>query len=136
MNATAVGRRRGILILTALVVTFIVVRLWLWFTPDADFDLGTYNIHHLYTGLILLSVTGLPLMVDLRRNRWLDLCCIGFGAGLSLALDEVIYLIATDGSNASYWLPASVWGGIVVVGLSVVYLGVLIIARGKPDQDR
>ena len=45
-----------------------------------------------------------------------------FGAGLALSLDEVVYLIATDGSNASYLLPVSFWGGVVVVGLGVAWV--------------
>jgi len=55
-----------------------------------------------------------------------------FGAGLSLALDEWVYLIATDGSNASYLLPVSLRGGMVMVGLAVAYVAILyMISRDK-----
>jgi hypothetical protein len=51
---------------------------------------------------------------------------------LALALDEWVYLIATDGSNASYLLPVSLKGGIVMVGLAAVYIAVLYLAsRGR-----
>ena len=58
-----------------------------------------------------------------------------FGIGLSLALDEWVYLITTDGSNASYLLPISLWGGIIVVGLTGVYIIVLGFL-GTRDQGR
>jgi hypothetical protein len=45
--------------------------------------------------------------------------------GLSLALDEWVYLIATDGSNASYLLPVSFWGGVIVVGAATLYAAIL-----------
>ena len=51
----------------------------------------------------------------------LDVALLVFGAGLAMALDEWVYLIATDGTNASYLLPVSLWGGIVVTGLACVY---------------
>ena len=50
-----------------------------------------------------------------------------FVLGLGLALDEWVYLIVTDGSNASYLLPISFWGGVVVVGLAIGYVIVLAL---------
>jgi hypothetical protein len=57
-----------------------------------------------------------------------------FGSGLSLALDEVVYLIATDGSNASYLLPVSFWGGVIVVGLGPAWLVVVGWSGGGKGQ--
>ncbi len=39
-----------------------------------------------------------------------------------MVLDEVIYLIATDGSNASYLLPISLWGAVSLIGLTTVFV--------------
>jgi hypothetical protein len=52
-----------------------------------------------------------------------------FGIGLALALDEWVYLIVTDGTNASYLLPVSFWGGLAAVSAAVAYA--LIVARGS-----
>lgn len=103
------------------------------FRPDADFNVAGYNIHHLYTGLLILTACGIPLVLGVRQSRLGDWLTAGFGVGLSLALDEWVYLIATDGSNASYLLPVSFWGGVVVVGAAVVYAAILTIrsARGR-----
>jgi hypothetical protein len=115
-------RRRATLILVSLVATFVVVRFAMWLSPDRDFNIAGYNIHHLYTGLLLATAAGIPLVLRPGRSRLLDAASLLFGAGLSLALDEVVYLIATDGSNASYLLPVSFWGGVVVVGLGAAWL--------------
>ena len=121
-------RRRAKLILGALLLTFVVVRLALWRSPDSDFDVAGYNIHHLFTGVLMATVAGIPLVLRPGRSRVLDAACLVFGAGLALSLDEVVYLIATDGSNASYLLPVSFWGGVVVVGLGAAW--VLVVGWG------
>jgi hypothetical protein len=124
-------RRRARLVLGSLLVTFAVVRLAMWRSPDADFDFGGYNIHHLFTGVLLATAAGVPLVLRSGRSRGLDLACLVYGAGLALALDEVVYLIATDGSNAAYLLPVSFWGGVVVVGLGALW----VLAAGWGGRD-
>ena len=89
-------RRRAGLILASLLLTFVVIRLAMWRSPDSDFGLAGYNIHHLFTGVLLSAAASIPLILRPGRSRGLDLACIAFGAGLSLALDEVVYLIAND----------------------------------------
>jgi hypothetical protein len=130
-------RHRARLILASLLVTFVVVRLAMWRSPDSDFDIAGHNIHHLFTGVLLATAGAIPLVLRRSRSRGLDLACIVFGVGLSLALDEVVYLIATDGSNASYLLPVSFWGGVVVVGLGALWI-VLVGwgGRGSGGSDR
>jgi peptidoglycan/LPS O-acetylase OafA/YrhL len=125
-------RRRARIVLGSLVATFIIVRLALWRSPDSDFEIAGYNIHHLFTGVLLATAGGVPLALRPGRSRGLDVACLSFGAGLALALDEVVYLIATDGSNASYLLPVSFWGGLVVVGLGVLW--VLVVGWGGRDS--
>jgi hypothetical protein len=123
-------RRRARLILASLLLTFLVVRLALWRSPDSDFDVAGYNIHHLFTGLLIAVAAGIPLVLRAGHSRGLDVACVLFGVGLALALDEVVYLIATDGSNASYLLPVSFWGGVVVVGLGALWIALVGWRRG------
>lgn len=125
--------RRAKLIVSALVATFIVTRSLLSISPNSDFDVAGYNIHHLFTGLLLITAGAIPLAVFPRSSRLTDIASIGFGAGLALALDEWVYLIATDGSNASYLLPVSLRGGVLMVGLAALYILVLFLAsRERP----
>ena len=125
-------RRRATLILVSLMATFVVVRCAMWLSPDSDFNIAGHNVHHLYTGLIVATVAGIPLILRPGLSRGVDVACVAYGAGLSLALDEVVYLIATDGSNASYLLPVSFWGGVVFVLLG----GGWVVAVGWRTSGR
>ena len=114
--------------LVSLALTFVALRVTMALSPDSDFDVAGYNVHHLFVGVALIVVAGVPLSLISGRGHWIDLAAVLFGSGLSLALDEWVYLIATDGSNASYLLPVSFWGGVVAVGLACLYVGALLRA--------
>jgi hypothetical protein len=124
-----VVRRNGVLLLLSMGLTFVVLRAALHHSPDSDFNVGSYNIHHLFTGLVLIALGGIPLAIFRGSTRWLDAALLLFGCGLGMALDEWVYLIATDGSNASYLLPVSFWGGVLVVGLAGLYAVALVWQR-------
>ena len=125
--------RRARIIAAFLVGTFVVIRIMLHRSPESDFDIAGYNIHHLFTGLLLVTAAGIPLALFPGRSLALDAAAAVFGTGLSLALDEWVYLIATDGTNASYLLPVSLRGGIVMIALATLYIAVLyMVSRKKP----
>lgn len=124
-------RRNALLLIVAIALTFSILRILLHQSPDSDFNVGQYNIHHLFTGLLLITAGGVPLAVFRGSTRRLDLALVVFGAGLGMALDEWVYLIATDGSNASYLLPVSFWGGLAAVGLACAYAAGFWIGRGR-----
>lgn len=123
------------LLLASIVIPFVVLRLVLHNAPDIDVNVGAYNIHHLYTGLLLITLGGIPLALFQGRGRLLDAAVICFGVGLSMALDEWIYLIVTDGSNASYLLPVSLWGGVAFIGLATLYTIVLWLKARSFGED-
>lgn len=123
-------RGRAPLVLGALVGTFVLTRLYLHARPYSNFDVAGYNVHHLFTGLVLLAAAGIPLVLSARRTRFLDGCALVFGAGLALCLDEWVYLIATDGSDEAYLLPVSLWGGVVMVGLAAGYVLAIWLSHG------
>jgi hypothetical protein len=120
-------------ILASLVGTFAVVRVALGLSPNSDFDVAGHNVHHLFTGLLLIVAGGVPLAIHHARSRWMTAACVTFGCGLALALDEWVYLIVTDGSNASYLLPVSFRGGAVMVGLAAAYI--LWLVRGARRDE-
>jgi len=122
-----INSQRALLLGVALLVSFLVLRAYLHNSPGTNFNVGAYNIHHLFTGLLLITVGAFPLMLFHGNNRALDLSAIVFGAGLGMALDEWVYLITTDGSDESYLLPISLWGGAVMVALALAYLIVLVL---------
>jgi len=126
---------RARLLVASMLSTFVFIRVLMWISPDADFNVAGYNIHHLYPGLLLAVAGGIPLILWSQRSRATDLACLTFGCGLSLALDEWVYLIVTDGSNAAYLLPVSFWGEAILVALACLYAALLSLpAREGPSR--
>jgi hypothetical protein len=112
-------------------VTFAVLRTALHLSPDSDANVLGYNVHHLFTGLVLVTLAGIPLVVGAAEGRVADALVIVFGCGLAMALDEWVYLIVTDGSNASYLLPVSFRGGVACVGLACGYAALVGWRSGR-----
>src|SRR5438093_12048569 len=94
-----VSYRRVLLTVGSMLIRFVTLRVYLHFSPNTDLNIGPYNIHHLYIGLLLILLGGVPLAIFQGHGRALDLATIVFGVGLSMALDEWVYLITTDGTN-------------------------------------
>jgi hypothetical protein len=105
----------------AIAVTFLVMRAYLHWSPNTDFDVGGYNVHHLFSGVLLIAVCGIPAVSVPLSPRARAIAIAGFGAGLAMALDEWVYLIATDGTNAAYVQPLSLISGALMVGLACGY---------------
>jgi hypothetical protein len=125
-----------VLLLASMLLPVVVLRLALHASPDQDFDVAGYNVHHLFTGLLLVTLGGVPLALFDSGGLRRDLAVACFGVGLGLALDEWVYLIATDGSNASYLLPVSLWGAVTMLALAVAYAGALVLlARYLPSRN-
>jgi hypothetical protein len=127
-------RKNGIVLLCSMSLTFAILRVYLHFSPDTDLNIGRYNVHHIFTGLLLIVAGGIPLAILDASTRLLEPARWIFGAGLGMALDEWVYLIATDGSNASYLLPVSFWGGVVVIGLALAYTATLMLLSKRDDR--
>ncbi|MFQ5569718.1 MAG: hypothetical protein ACE5G0_08580 [Rhodothermales bacterium] len=130
----ALDMRRVGLVLASLIVPFLLLRLSLYISPDTDFTVAGYNIHHLFTGLLLITIGGVPLALFRGASRLLDVAAILFGVGLSLALDEWVYLIATDGSNAAYLLPVSFWGGLIMISIATLYVLLLVLIGRRHNR--
>lgn len=130
-----VVKRNAILLILSIGLTVIALRIALHNSPDADFDVAGYNIHHLFTGLVLIALGGIPLAIFRSTSRAMASAIVVFGVGLGMALDEWVYLIATDGSNASYLLPVSLYGSVVVVVLACLYAFGLAMVRLLSGRD-
>ena len=120
MTDRTAARRHTLLFVAALVCTFAGLRLWLNVTPNADFNVMGYNIHHLFTGIVIVTATAIPLAIGVEAGRARNVLVAGLGVGLGLVLDEWVYLIVTPGTNADYLLPVSFRGGVVMIALGVL----------------
>lgn len=110
----AQGKRARLLAVSVL-VTFAVMRAYLHTFPNTDLVVAGYGVHHLFTGLILITLGGIAAALLPHSSVLSSIAVVTFGVGLSLALDEWLYLIVTDGTNQSYLLPVSFWGGLAAV---------------------
>ena len=129
-DTTAVpASRRLAIFLVALLGTFVVTRFSLVLRPNADFNVAGYNIHHLFTGFLIATACAIPLALIETRRRITELLVFGLGVGLSLGLDEVVYLVVTDGSNAAYLTRPSWIGGVAFVVLAAIYAAVITRRR-------
>ena len=136
-RVTPAARRRNVVdLLASMIGTVALLRAWLSITPNADFTVRGVNIHHLYSGVLLTVVAAIPLALGSNggRLRRLQVACLGVGLGLML--DEWVYLIMTDGSNASYLLPISHWGAFVAVGLASLYTVYCHVRAPRDDARR
>ena len=115
------ARRALTLLLASMVGMFAVLRASLALSPNSDFNVLGYNVHHLFTGILIVTASAIPLALGTRPGRLRGVLVVALGVGLGLVLDEWVYLIATDGSNVSYLLPVSLWGGVIAVGVAAVY---------------
>lgn len=128
--------RNTVLLAGSMTLTVTLLRIVLHASPDVDLNVGRYNLHHLFLGLVLVTAGGVPLAVLRGTGRAADLALIVFGAGLGMALDEWVYLIATDGSNASYVLPISFVGSVLVVGLALAYTIAFALVRRLRERGQ
>ena len=121
--------RTARVILLSMIAVFIVFRLFMHKFSTTNLDIGPYNIHHMFIGILLIVGASLPLILRAPngRNRWILAATLG--AGLALVLDEWVYLIVTGGSDAEYLLPESVIGAAVLIALVALYTTALAWRR-------
>lgn len=119
-SSDGAARRHATVFAAALVGTFAGLRIWLSITPNADFNVFGYNIHHLFTGVLIATASAIPLAIGVAPGRGRDALVAGLGIGLALVLDEWVYLITTPGTNADYLLPISFRGGVVMIAIAVL----------------
>ena len=127
-------KRRALLFLAFLLAPFLVFRTVLFLSPHTNLTVGAYNIHHLFIGLFLIVLGGVPMAVVRGAARVLDVATAIFATGLSLALDEWVYLITTDGSDASYLLPISLWGGVTMIATACLYVLALYLVLRRDGE--
>jgi hypothetical protein len=123
------GRRDFVVLVGSIIAAFVLTRGLLWLRPNADAFVAGYNVHHLFSGALGGIACAFPLLLSSPTGWRRDALLLGFGASTSLVLDEVVYLIATDGSNASYFTSVSWVGAIVLICAACAYAAALSVFR-------
>ena len=114
-------KKRLSVFITSLLFTIVLLRVFLSISPSTNLHFFGYNIHHLFIGAFLIVITLILFLFDIINKFTIMLA----GISSALVLDEIIYLIATDGSDASYLTLTSLWGAIFLTGIILIFAIIL-----------
>jgi hypothetical protein len=118
-------RQTLLLILVPLLATFAGQRLFLHLVGVHHVYPGGNLVHHLFFGILLVLPAAFTLALGPRSRRTAALSRIALGSGSAMILDEIVYLVATEASDADYVSPLSLNGAIAFIALGVILLCVL-----------
>lgn len=108
-----------------LLLTFIFTRIYLFIFPHSNLNLGPYNVHHAYVGGILLILC----VIYMLWKRITKLASLLAGVGSAQFLDQLVFLIATDGQDLTYPQGRSLLGGMIMVLL--LFLGIALLSTPR-----
>jgi len=128
-------RQTLLLILIPMILTFCIQRLILHHSsPDSHVFIAGYLVHHLFTGILIQIPAAFALAFGIRSNRLGIIAKLLMGVSSAMVLDEVIFLICTDGSGQAYRGKVSLGGAFVLITLaSGVLLGTFWATSRAPD---
>jgi hypothetical protein len=117
-----------LLIVVPMLATVCSLRLYLHFVGVRHIYPGGYLFHHLFIGVLILIPAAFLLAFG---TRYRVLARLALGVGTGLILDEVVYLVATDGSDAGYVSRTSLLGSMILTSLAVIFLLILYVRHRK-----
>jgi hypothetical protein len=125
------GERAGLIVLAALLVSFLLIRAstrlmrspkvtW-W--PGSIQTEGGLHVHHLVFGIVLMLLFGFLLALQLG-SPWTELAAAGFGIGAGLTLDEYalwlhledVYWAEEGRQSVDAVIVAAIVGGLLLMG--------------------
>ena len=112
------ARQTLLLILLPMLATVFSLRLYLHLVHVRHIYPGGYLVHHLFVGVLILVPAAFLLAFGTRHR----VARVGLGVGTGLILDEVVYLVATQASDADYVSRVSLVGSLILVSLAVILL--------------
>lgn len=118
-NQIAIIRKRVLYFIISLLATLLITRILLFVSPAVNIYVFEYNIHHIYVGAIILILVSMVTLFDITAS----FLFIFSGIGSAFIIDELVYLIATDGSDLSYLSNFSLVGAIFFTVVVLIILG-------------
>lgn len=112
-------------VLLPMLGTFAVLRLYLHLVRVQHVFPAGYLVHHLFTGVLIVIPAAFVLAFGARGLVSARVARAALGVGSALVLDEVVYLVATQASDADYVSPVSLWGAVIFISAATVLLLVL-----------
>lgn len=128
------------IVFISMLVSFVLMRAYLHMFPGTDFFVLGYEVHHFFSGYVLLILSAIPLLLVTLRKRMEKVLLVVFGVSLMMTLDEFVFMIATDATNESYVQEVSFYGAVVCIGIASVYMLFLYLITSvkgsKTNGDR
>ncbi|MEO8350168.1 MAG: hypothetical protein ABI680_00465 [Chthoniobacteraceae bacterium] len=125
--------------MASLLTTFAGQRLYLHFVGVHHVYPGGFLVHHLFFGVALVMPAAFILAFGPRQRRTAVLARVALGSGSAMILDEIVYLVATEATDADYVSPLSLKGAFFFVSLGVLliwFLYQLQLDGGEPPVER
>lgn len=120
-------KQKALYFAVSFVLSILVTRIVLYFLPNLNLDIGKYNVHHLYWAAFAVII-----MCILFIFNYINKITIAFGGITSgLVVDEIIYLVATDGSDLAYLGASSVWGMVILSVVTLLIVGGIYYGKQK-----
>ena len=113
--------------LVSLVGMLILTRIYLHFLPNANINVGNYNIHHIYLGTFLLILSVILLILN-NSNKFIFILS---GISTALIIDQVPFLIFTDATDSAYFSYFSLIGAFVLAAIITIIILVLYLLKVK-----
>ena len=101
-----------------LVIVLVWERIFLYFFPNVNLDIGKYGVHHLYTGALLLILAIILMLFDFF-TIWVMILA---GYSAALVLDEWIFLVVQGGGDNLYSSKISLLGAILLSLLVIILI--------------
>jgi hypothetical protein len=120
-----------LLLLLPLLSTFLCLRLYLHLLGVRHIYPAGFLVHHLFIGVLIALPAAFLLAFESRHGLQRRLALVALGIGSALILDEVTYLVATEGTDADYVSHVSLFGAIAFVSMAAILL--LVIYRLHRD---
>jgi hypothetical protein len=118
-----------VFILAPMLLTFAVQRTFLHFFSHPNFHVyvGGFRVHHLFSGALIQICSAFLLAFGARTRR---LVLAALGVGSAMVLDEIFFLVFTDGSNEAYRGRVSFLGAAALLTLAAAFL-LALYARAR-----
>jgi len=130
-------RQTLLLVLLPMLATFAGQRLFLHLVGVHHVHASGVLVHHLFFGVLIVIPTAFVLALGAPNRALAVLSRMALGIGSAMVLDEMVYLMATQATDADYVSPLSFWGAVILVTLAALLLLILHGLRARDgERDR
>ncbi len=107
-------------IFSSFLITYLVIRLFVYFFPEIFLDVKGVHIHHFAYGIIILTIVGLYDLIVRPDESALHITSILFGIGMAFSYDEFgMWLRLRDYDVARFGYDAVIV--ITLIFLNIIY---------------